>query len=327
MYSFAEIEVFPRLHLSLLDLSDRGYRRNGGLGFALAEPLTKLVFRKSTVTSVAKLSAIGYSYSEEQELLHRIESARKNHDLRQAICLESVTPILRHSGFGSGTAISLACMEATFLLNNRPIQQHDLQALSGRGGVSGVGINTYFNGGVVCDIGRRADAGPFLPSDAIEAPPEMPVTLIASAMPSWDIGILTPRTMRPRTMAEERELFSSNCPLSMQDVCSTIYHAVFGAIGAILASDLPTFCSAVTALQQGAWKRAEIAQYGKGMQAIIEQLQQLGCDAVGMSSVGPTLFFLAEDFESVFPSVKEECSGHLVFRTRPRNSGREVVLG
>lgn len=320
------ITVYPRLHLSLLDLSENGYRRNGGVGFAVDTPLSTLRFEDSPVTDLEALRQVEFSADEIGKLTDRIERIRAEHGLSSTIRLKSVTPFSRHSGLGSGTAICLSCVESIFLVNGQHAERHQLQELSGRGGVSGIGLNVYFDGGLVCDLGISANSAPFIPSDAIDSPGELPLPLVSIPMPSWDIGILIPRNIDPLTLDQEVDLFSKTCPLPAQSVYEMVYHTFFGVVASVIEHSKVQFSSAVCALQDCKWKADEIRFYGAPMLSYITTLKQLGCNAVGMSSVGPALFFLAEDFNRTFSSIASKFPSDLLIRTHPRNRGRDLSV-
>ena len=320
------ITVYPRLHLSLLDLSKNGYRRNGGVGFSIDTPLSTLRFEASAVTDLKELRQVAFSEAEVDKLADRIERIKTEQGLTFTIRLKSVTPFFRHSGLGSGTAICLSCVESLFLVNGQHAERKKLQMLSGRGGVSGIGLNVYFDGGLVCDLGRSTHSEPFIPSDAIDYPSELPLSLVALPMPDWDIGILIPGNINPLTLEQEIDLFSRTCPLPAQSAYETVYHAIFGVVASVIGHSKVQFASAVCALQDCKWKAGEIRSYGTQILSYITTLKQLGCDAVGMSSVGPALFFLAEDFDRMYSSLASRFPSDLLIHTRPRNRGRDIYF-
>lgn len=320
------ITVYPRVHLSLLDLSAGGYRKNGGIGFAVDSPLTTLEFKRSGAVDLSRLLNYGFSSTFVSEIEQRIARCSRAHGIHDAISLETITPFQLHQGFGAGTAISLACIEAAFLVNRVDVTRDYLIRMSGRGGASGIGIATYFDGGLVCDVGRKADSSPFLPSDAVRQPCELPLMLVGRSMPDWEIGVVVPKTETASSIEIEEDFFSKVCPLSLAEVQDAVYHSIFGIAAAAMSSDFAQFCAAVNALQKCTWKNAEIARYGSQVSNLMRDLRDLGCDAVGMSSFGPALFFLSAEFEEVFQKVKQRYEREVVLRTRPRNSGREVFL-
>lgn len=320
------IKVFPRLHLSLMELGSNGYRKNGGIGFCIKDPSIILTFQPSTEISLHTLLMCDFSIYEIDKLVAKLMYIRSEYELKWCIDLQAISKVLRHFGLGSGTAITLACIEALFIVNEFVIAKTDLQRLSGRGGTSGIGINTYFSGGLVLDLGRSFDAIPAKSSDDIDIPEELPLVLKHCVMPDWKCGIFTPMDISPLTLEEERHFFSKTCPLSENAVFETTYHAVCGVMGGVLANNFDQFCSGVNALQHCDWKASEIAMYGNKVNDKVKELMELGCDAVGMSSLGPSLLFFSKSFEETTSRIKSRFPHDIVTETCTQNRGREISI-
>ncbi len=320
------IKVFPRLHLSLIELGKNGYRKNGGIGFCIKDPSIILTFQPSSEISLHTLSMCNFSISEIDKLVVKLTDIRNEYELKWGIDLRDISKVLRHFGLGSGTAIILACIEALFITNGVLIPKTDLQRLSGRGGTSGIGINTYFFGGIVLDIGRSFDAIQAKSSDDIDLPEELPLVLKHCEMPDWKCGVFTPMDISPLTLEDERDFFLKTCPLSKNAVIETTYHAVCGVMGGVLANNFDQFCSGVNALQHCDWKASEIAMYGNKVNDKVNELMELGCDAVGMSSLGPSLFFFSKSFEETASRVKSRFPYDIVTETCTQNCGRELSI-
>ena len=324
--STISICAYPRLHICLLDLSGKGYRRNGGVGFAVDAPSLKLKFSTSQYTDISVLTNFGFTEPEIVKLSSRLQKISTDLELGTGISIIDCGEIARHTGFGSGTAITLSCVEALLVANNHPIDKATLQQLSGRGGVSGIGINTYFDGGLVFDAGRVEDGQPFMPSGVIDTKFQLPVSLVSMLMPSWQIGILTSADVQPLSSQAECQVFESVCPLSPQDVHEAVYHATFGVVSSALSHDFSTFCVAINTLQQCIWKRSEIAAFGDVITKTMSKLRDLGCDAVGLTSLGPSLYFLAKDFDQVCSRIRIAFPDARLIQTQPRNQGREITV-
>jgi beta-ribofuranosylaminobenzene 5'-phosphate synthase len=318
--------AYPRLHVTLLDLCGDGYRRNGGVGFSVGAPRTRMEFITSEKTDVSVLASVGFSESEISKLSVRLDTIMTTLHFDLGIKILECNGLLRHVGFGSGTATTLACIEALLTANEHPIEKVELQRLSGRGGASGVGINTYFEGGLSFDAGRAEDGTRFLPSGAAYERCPLPIVLTAAPMPSWDIGLLILGDVGSPSAAVEQRLFDITCPLSRQDVYEVIYHATFGLVASVLTEDFESFCASINAIQGCVWKRAEINAYGQKIVSLINQLRRLGCDAVGLSSLGPAVYFFSSDFEQVFGKIRMKFPNSRLIRTQPRNQGRETVI-
>jgi beta-ribofuranosylaminobenzene 5'-phosphate synthase len=181
------IKVFPRIHLGLLSMSGEGYRFNGGIGFAISAPCAVVTFSPSKVFSLKDQRDKPFSESELTRIASCLTMGLGQFRVNKIPLSISISgPMPSHCGFGSATSIRLACLEGVFLKLNIPVERKKLIELSGRGGTSGIGINTYFRGGLVLDLGRRG--GSLSPSSALETMPQDPLTLCKVSMPLWRVG-------------------------------------------------------------------------------------------------------------------------------------------
>jgi beta-ribofuranosylaminobenzene 5'-phosphate synthase len=318
------ITVPSRIHITLIDLASTGYRRNGGIGFSLADPAAVFEFEPSPVVDLSLLKTKGFKVNEIKRLHEVVSTTIATPGQNLGIHLTAVNISNRHIGLGVGTASALACVEASCILNGKTVEQSKLVQMSGRAGTSGVGCHCYFLGGFVFDVGRKYDTDPIMSSDDINGHKNLPVTLYQSAMPDWSIGLFRPVPFKPVSQESERALFSNKLPLNIEDVFKTTYHVVFGAVAAIADKDFDSFCLAVNEIQNCAWKRHEIELHGDVVLPYFKRLKELGCDAVGMSSVGPTLFFLSKDFSATVERIKVNFPDAVVATSLPSNSGRTI---
>lgn len=161
------MSVPSRVHLTLIDLGREGYRRNGGVGFGLAEPRSTLAFAPHPTVDLRALRSCGYLPAEIASLTKRLERLMELRQLAQGLrLLMDVQLPKRHAGFGTGTAVALASMESLILLNDLSASPEFLRAHCGRGGASGIGLSSYFAGGFIFDAGRRFNSEHIVGSDA-----------------------------------------------------------------------------------------------------------------------------------------------------------------
>lgn len=297
------------------------YRINGGIGFAIKDPSCKLSFVRSTQLELIDLRSRPMGRSERQRLISILdaEQLRYGFEINFSVSIEG--NMLTHSGFGSGTAITIACLEALHLINNHPVTQEELILASGRGGTSGVGIHTYFKGGCVFDLGRPIDNYQHMPSNQTQ-PTCLPLLLDQLAMPDWDIGICVPKSITTKSQAEEQEFFQRACPVSAKSVYEATYHTLFGLYAAIKESNKAAFSHALKVIQECTWKKLERNEYGKALVDIETSLYECGAQSVGMSSLGPSLFFLADDLIEVVAQMRELRPDCDLYITQPVNHGR-----
>jgi beta-ribofuranosylaminobenzene 5'-phosphate synthase len=194
-----------------------------------------------------------------------------------------------HVGMGSGTAIRLATLEALYTINGVSVPRDGLTVRSGRGGTSGIGINTYFDGGLILDLGVKAALFDFLPSSQ-PRPGSLPTTLPPLSMPQWPLALCVPRGIQPKSQDQELEFFKRTTPLDPESSFRSAYDALFGIYAAVAEIDYAAFCKAVDSIQSTSWKDAEWHEYGTPLTKLRDDLLRAGADCVRMSSLGPMLF-------------------------------------
>lgn len=322
--SYLQIKLFSRLHLTLISMHDAGYRRNGGFGFAISEPSVTVKFQKADGFELIDNRSMCFTTQEIVRVSDVIQKEIEQKNFKQSCKIDIHGDVPSHMGFGSGTAIRLASIEGLYLLNDYAYTSDELIVASGRGGTSGVGVYTYFHGGYSFDVGRKS--GVFAPSCSFESECAKPLHVAGGEMPDWKIGICIPNSICPKSEAEEKEFFASTCPIEPHESYETTYHALFGVLAGVKDGCIDSFCEAVKNIQNCRWKRAERSLYGEKLMEIESALYAYGAKAVGMSSLGPSLFFAGADVDVVCERVKErlDCT---VFVSKLRNAGREIIYG
>jgi beta-ribofuranosylaminobenzene 5'-phosphate synthase len=322
MRSRIEIDAPARVHLGLIGMGSGGPRINGGIGFAIEG----FAFSVGAVGSheirvVDERTETALSTSELRHLESLICSVCHEHGLKRLPEIKVKAGAPSHSGLGAGTAIRLAALEATFVLNGIRMCEPDLVKSSRRGGTSGVGVHTYFEGGLTVDLGHKARGG-HRPSHAWVSP-SPPLHLARVDMPSWRIGICRHPSIPSLTHEQEREIFKSTTPVADDDVNKTLFVALFGVFAAAAEADRTTFVESIDQLQSSAWKAAEWQAHGTRLLEIRDRLSSAGARGIGLSSMGPTVVFMADGFDAGALDTDLRCSVKIV---EPRNKGRKVVV-
>jgi beta-ribofuranosylaminobenzene 5'-phosphate synthase len=236
----------------------------------------------------------------------------------------TVTGSMRtHVGMGSGTAIRLAVLEALYVVNGNYQSREHLITRSRRGGTSGIGINTYFGGGLILDLGVKNDLRRFLPS-SISQPKKLPTTLPSLPMPAWPLCLCIPKDIRAKSQEEELEFFERVAPLDPAASFRSAYDALFGIYAAVADADYTAFCRAINSIQDTSWKTAEWREYGAPLQQLREGLTRMGGDCVGMSSLGPMLFCLGDAATLTHIVRRQDALDCEVVLTAPINIGRKL---
>jgi beta-ribofuranosylaminobenzene 5'-phosphate synthase len=304
-------------------MDEGGYRINGGVGFSISHPTLTLEIASASSFRIKDLRKFPLSLVGVQRLSTIIQDIIDSLNFKNSISLEISGDARTHFGFGTGTAIRLASIEALFIVNAQPYTQIDIMQCSRRGKTSGIGINTYFHGGFIFDVGHK-DSLCLLPSNQKEDVEGLPLVLRRSEMPPWQIGICIPQNISPKTEKEEQKLFSDTCPISTEDVHKTLYHTTYGLTSAVLENDSATFSEAIKSIQKCAWKSAERALYNETLFEIENFLYENGASAVGLTSLGPTLFFFGNDIEKIKERVDGATFGCEVIISTPMNHGRKI---
>ncbi len=319
------ILVYPRIHITLLSLTSGSYRENGGLGFAVGGPSLEICIAEGSECSVVDNRLLPMPASELLEIRRLVERIHTESNYKIKTRVEMFGDrFLSHTGLGAGTAIRLAIAEGMSLLNGVERTVEELVFQSGRGGTSGVGVHTYFHGGYTFDLGRPSELGVFQSSDETREDFRLPLKLGSAQMPPWRIGLCFPKLPAPSAVIEKK-LFSEHCPLPIHSSAIATFHSLFGVHASILERDYDQFCRAVNSIQSTEWKKAEWAIHEHSIEAIRQFLTINGADCVGMSSLGPALFFLSKDVGKLTASANKALGSQAEFmEVSVRNCGREI---
>lgn len=326
MSRLIRISVPARIHVNLFDLSEHGYRQNGGVGFCINGFDTLIEFKISKEFEVVDNRACGLTSTEIISLVDHLQKNYKVNNFSEKMAIEFLSGPPPHSGFGTGTATKLACVEAASIFNKIETNQAQLVSASGRGGTSGVGINTYFQGGLSIDFGVKTSGLPLAPSSARTSPLEKPLQLLNIKLPaSWGFGVVIPLGSNGISAKEEVDFFNKTCPIPLSAVHESIYHAISGMACAAVESDYLTFSKSINAIQETEWKKAEWSVQSDLVHKLRNELQDSGVECVGLSSLGPALYFMANDLKSIINKIHLS-DEYIVMHCLPNNYGREIEI-
>ncbi len=317
------IIVRPRIHLGLLSMHEGAPRMNGGIGFAVEGPVAEITVTEAEQSTIYDERSQPMALAEIAQLSERSERFISDYELKRSGKIRILGEMRTHVGMGSATAIRLGVIEAIGLLNQRQFSKECLIGASGRGGTSGVGINTYFSGGLICDLGHLGDGRSYAPSSR-STPSQIPLALPSVAMPIWPMLLCVPRFISPKNQEEEVDFFQRTTPLSATNSFEASYVALFEIYAAAVEGNYKAFCKGINQMQHTAWKQAERAEYGAPLHILSQKLFEQGADCVGMSSLGPMLFCFADYVRLKSIANFAESSNCDVFWSSPANTGRVV---
>jgi beta-ribofuranosylaminobenzene 5'-phosphate synthase len=150
-----------RLHIGLISMHLNGPRKNGGIGFAIESPNAVVGVAPSSRVVVRDERLVRLDSSELDLLTQSVDQIVRENRLVPAEIIISGS-IQTHVGMGSKTAIQLSIVEALCVLSGHPLSRSRLIKMSGRGGTSGVGVSSYFSGGMILDLGQLNELYPVL---------------------------------------------------------------------------------------------------------------------------------------------------------------------
>lgn len=319
-----KIKAFPRMHISLIGMNNDGYRLNGGIGFSIASPTLDMSFEPFDSIDVIDLRDNGFTQEELDRLRNHLNNVMIKEMFKTGLrCIIYESLVQSHIGFGSNSMVYLSCLEALLVLNQRVYNEQDVIALSGRGGTSGIGISTYFRGGFVFDVGipnheqrTLAPSSSFIDNDG-----DKPLLMKSVTLPEWQLGICIP-PIGHKSEEEESDFFKKNCPINKDEVDKILYEAVYGITSSLMETDYDVFCQSIDAIQQTKWKMLERNLYGNELITAESIIRKAGARCVGMSSLGPMLYFFGNDIDNVVRNVKKEIPSYVCLTTSFNNSAR-----
>ena len=320
------IVSYPRIHVTLIGMSHISPRLNGGVGFSVSSPnlICDIVANQEIIINDQRKHKL--SDNEKNRLVSLLREIMNELRLEHAIhCIISGN-VYPHSGLGSSTMLYLSCTEALLIVNNRCYTPQMVQRLSKRGGTSGIGINTYFGGGVVLDSGIKNDAPQNINPSSIASHKSSPLLISQSKAPSWRIGLWNPIHVERFSESEEIDFFHNHEIEELNDIYKIMYESVCGVMSSILENDQVSFSRSIDKIQKTAWKSSERRQYGSEIENLDKKLHELGASCVGMSSLGPLLYFIAPNVEYIIIQLKKEFPQDEFYATVLNNNPRRILM-
>ena len=279
--------AYPRVHACLFDLGLATPRQYGGLGMAVSGPPTVVTAELARAFNVSGLSSADEGTRRDVDAA--LERLRSSHGLPPVSIVVNAMPP-QHVGLGTKTSLLLAVLAAASSAASLDVTDAELQLASGRGGTSGVGVHTFFNGGMVIDGGHRTDPPRTYRPSSSGRPRAVPPLLGRVAMPTdWAVTLLLPEGLR-RAGSDEESAFVKMTPVPDDEVRETIALGVMGLAASAACHDFGTFTSSLRRLQRVGFKAREISTQSHTGRRLLDELAELPGCAVGMSSMGPLLF-------------------------------------
>lgn len=326
------VETPSRLHITLIDLNGVHGRIDGGVGLTIDDPCLHI----ESEFADNGINTIFSKQSQEipglvEDYTRKIETAAskvvKALDYQGGFQFKVDAAYPPHSGLGSGTQLSLAVAKLITNLNGHEFPAHELAKIVGRGGTSGIGVESFEHGGFIVDGGHSVrDKSSFLPSSASPASPP-PIIARYNFPEDWKIILTIPDVERGVSGSKEIDAFQKHCPIKLEEVERLSHLILMKLMPAIVESDLDAFGSTINSIQSTGFKKIENKLQNAHIKNIMGDLRNSGAAGVGMSSFGPTIYSVVDTNEKVVVKAAEksiENIGGQVIQTRARNHGAKI---
>jgi beta-ribofuranosylaminobenzene 5'-phosphate synthase len=321
------VKAFPRLHATLIDLGDATYRRYGGAGFALARPETEVTVSLGSEDMIHLPSGLEDRDREDVlAVISRVVTAAKCHF---RVSVSTMPPL--HVGYGSKTALVLAIAGACAEAAQQRMTPKQLQRLSGRGGTSGIGVNAFFTGGFLVDMGHAAEKGqPWAPSASSRASAVPEISVHRAIPDDWVFHLFLPRGVSYRAGGEV-DMFRRNTPIPRSEVLDIMAAVHHGLVPAVAHADLALLKNSLADIHATGFKQRELAAQSSDVRDLFCRLGACDEAAVGMSSMGPLLYAVTHRSSAVIGELLAVDLGiakqAYLGASDGRNTGYEVQRG
>jgi beta-ribofuranosylaminobenzene 5'-phosphate synthase len=238
-----------------------------------------------------------------------------------------------HYGLGSGTQAALGIAAGIIAHTDQKIREDDLIRLSGRGGTSGIGVRSFFRGGLIVDAGHRFGHGKkkqnFAPSSISSGAGIAPLVGRYDIPKDWSFVLAIPEGFSNIHGSIEQSIFQSCCPVRLHDVQTLSHILVMKLIPSVIEEDLEQFGEAINEFQNYGFKQCEIALQPPVILEIMDAMKNAGAAGVGMSSFGPTIYAVCDSKISSISSAAQNCmnewNGGEIICTKGSNCGAMIL--
>ncbi|MEU0173806.1 beta-ribofuranosylaminobenzene 5'-phosphate synthase family protein [Streptomyces massasporeus] len=283
-----EVRTSSRVHITLIDMNGSAGRRDGSVGFAVADPGLRLVLARGGPPRCDGAA----DPAEAARVMAAVRYAAAALGVPDTVRVRLHTSVPAHSGFGSGTQLRLAALRGLAELGGLRLADRDLTALSRRGGTSGIGVHAFTHGGFLVDGGHRTrDKDAFAPSRFAEGMPVPPLVYARTPPEHWGIVLALPEGVRGLEGTAERDFMSAHTPLPLSDVRAVAHTVLMGLLPALEEGDLAAFGACLTRLQDMGWKRAHWQRPElRPWRPLVDLMCAQGAAGGGLSSTGPLVY-------------------------------------
>jgi beta-RFAP synthase len=269
-----------RLHFGIIDMRGDLGRIHGSVGVAIEKPRLVIDIEESSKTEI-----IGARSSRAHEI---VETLRKTYDIQSGIALTIHEDIPEHTGFGSGTQLTLAIGTGLSSIFDLGLSVEEIAVKLERSRVSGIGTHGFIHGGFIVDGGH-----------SIENRNSVPPVIYRQDFPEeWKFIVCIPEINKGFSGDQEKKAFKELEPPPTETVASVSRIVLLQMIPAIIEKDIKLFGDAMTKLDTmfgDYWERIQGGTYTHPrIEECVNYLLEAGAYGAGQSSWGPALYGLAD---------------------------------
>ncbi len=282
-----QVSTPARLHLGFLDLNGSIGRKFGSFGLAIDSHHTTVELSSANEAIITSPSPqIDEKVTTAVTQFYKTVGTNINPE-KTPVSVNIKQAIPSHSGFGSGTQLSLAVGSALARFHSINISTQQLANALGRGRRSGIGIASFDQGGFIVDGGNKPDTN-------------MPPLLLRQPFPEeWRIVLILDHSNTGIHGQEELAAFKT-LPLFPKENAERICHmTLMQLLPALVEQDIDNFGQAITSIQSLIGDHFAAAQGGRytseSVATLLKYSQSLGFSGIAQSSWGPTGCIFAEN--------------------------------
>lgn len=274
------ISTPARLHFGIIDMRGDLGRIHGSVGVSIQEPRLVIDIAESKETRIT-----GARSSRAQEI---VELLTKTYNIQSGVSVKIHEDIPEHTGFGSGTQLSLAIGTALNKIFCLGLSVEDITVELERSRVSGIGTHGFLHGGFIVDGGHRVDHRDSVP----------PVIYRQDFPEDWRFVVCVPKIDKGFSGEQEQTAFKKLEPPPADTVAEVSRIVLMQMIPALIDEDIGLFGDAITRLDTmfgDYWKKIQGGTYTHPrIEECVNHLLDIGAYGAGQSSWGPALYGLAK---------------------------------
>ena len=270
-----------RIHLGFLDLSKDSSRKYGSIGLTI----TKFYF-KLQIESSDKFEVLCSDESTKTKILEIIKILEKDHYIKN-FKLTVLNCIPSHCGLGSGTQIALSVGYLISKFNGLKLSINQIAYLLKRGKRSGIGIESFKNGGFNIDVGK------------LNKSKKTPLNILNVEWPKeWRILMIFDKNIQGIHGNKEIQKFKNLNKINNHKTNYNFKALLMNIIPGIFERNFNEFANGIRTIQDmmsDTFYGSSTKYASKKIEKIFQNIKKKGVKCFGQTSWGPTGFVFFEN--------------------------------